>query len=206
VTGADGEVRLSYPVTFEADYAHRRSRLTVFFRAILAIPLYLWLSLYGIAAFFAIVFAWCAIVATARYPEGLYRFVSGYLRVLTLATAYSALLCDRYPPFGPTPDDTYPVRMHFAGPLERYSRLKALLRGLLAIPIYVMRYAMNIVLELCSVAAWFVIIIAGQLPRGLFDTLMLVNSFVARSDGYLFLLAETYPPFQVEASRAPGYV
>jgi len=196
---------MPYPVTFEADYADRRSRLTVFFRAILVIPLYLWLALYAIAASIAIVVAWFVILVTARYPEDLYRFVSGYLRVLTLTTAYSALLCDRYPPFAPAPDDSYPVRMHFAGPLEHYSRLKTLLRVVLAIPIYVMRYAMNLVLELCAVVAWFVIVVLGRLPRGLFDTLMLVNSYIARSDAYLFLLTETYPPFQVEPPRAPGY-
>ncbi len=34
---------MPYPVTFEADYVEHRSRLTTFFRLILAIPLVIWL-------------------------------------------------------------------------------------------------------------------------------------------------------------------
>jgi hypothetical protein len=34
--------------------------------------------------------------------------------------------------------------------------------------------------------------------------MVLANSYVARSDGYLFLLTETYPPFQDETTRAAG--
>ena len=41
---------MSYPVTFEADYAESRNRLTAFFRLILAIPLAILLYIYGIAA------------------------------------------------------------------------------------------------------------------------------------------------------------
>ena len=48
---------MSYPVTFEADYLERRDRLTVFFRLILAIPLEIWLYIYAIVAYIAIVIA-----------------------------------------------------------------------------------------------------------------------------------------------------
>ena len=195
---------MPYPVTFEVEYAQQRSRLSVFFRGILAIPLYIWLYVYGIVTFVAVVAAWVAIIVTGRYPAGLYRFVAGFVRVLSLTTAFTALLVDRYPPFLPAPDDTYPVRMQFAGPLPRYNRLKTLFRFILAIPILVLRYALNLLLEVAAVAAWFVIVILGRLPRGLFDLLMLVNSYTARSDAYLYLLTETYPPFQDEQTRTAG--
>ncbi len=110
---------MSYPVTFEADYVQQRSRLTAFFRLVLAIPLAIWGYLYAIAASIALVIAWFAIVFTARYPKGLYGFVSGYTRFMARLTAYVALLSDAYPPFGGSDDRAYPVRMHFAGPLER---------------------------------------------------------------------------------------
>jgi hypothetical protein len=42
------------------------------------------------------------------------------------------------------------------------------------------------------------------MPRGLFDVMVLANSYIARSDAYLFLLTETYPPFQDEMTRAAG--
>ncbi len=195
---------MSYPVSFEADYVQRRSRLTAFFRLILAIPLVIWFYVYALVASIALVIAWLAIVFTARYPKGLYDFVAGFTRFLARFTAYVALLCDPYPPFGGSDDGAYPVRMHFAGPLERYSRLKTFFRIILAIPIAILRYVMNLLLEIGAVAAWIVIVITGNMPRGLFDLMVLANSYMARSDAYLYLLTETYPPFQDEHTRAAG--
>ena len=193
-----------YPVTFEADYAEKRSRLTAFFRLILLIPLGIVAYVYGIIASIAIVIAWFAIVITGRYPQALYDFVAGFLRFIGRITAYGALLCDPYPSFGGADNDSYPIRVHIAGPLERYSRLKAFFRLILAIPIVILRYVINLLLEVGAVAAWVVIVITGKLPRGLFDVLVLANSFTVRSDAYLFLLTETYPPFQDADTRAAG--
>jgi hypothetical protein len=195
---------VSYPVTFEADYAERRNRLTAFFRLILAIPVAIVLYVYAIVALFAILIAWFAIVFTARYPQGLYDFVAGYLRFLTRVTAYAALLCDPYPAFSGAPDDSYPVRMQFAGPLGHYSRAKTFFRFILAIPLLILRYVMGLLLEVGAVGAWIVILFTGKMPRGLFDLMVLANSYCARSDAYLLLLTETYPPFQDEQTRAAG--
>ncbi len=63
---------------------------------------------------------------------------------------------------------------------------------------------MNLLLEIGAFAAWVVIVITGKLPRGLFDLMVLANSYTARTDAYLFLLTETYPPFQDEQTRAAG--
>ena len=195
---------MPYPVTFEADYVERRNRLTAFFRLILVIPVAIVLYIYGIIALFAVVIAWFAIVITGGYPAGLYDFVAGFTRFLTRVTAYAALLCDGYPPFSGADDPAYPIRMEFAGPLEQYSRLKTGFRLILAIPVVILRYVMGLLLEIGAVAAWFIILITGKLPRGLFDLMVLANSYTARSDAYLYLLTETYPPFQDEETRAAG--
>ena len=195
---------MSYPVTFEADYAESRNRLTAFFRLILAIPHAILLYIYGIAATVLLVVAWLVIVITGRYPQGLYDFEAGFIRYYTRFLAYTVLLCDPYPPFNGSDDSSYPVRMSFAGPLESYSRLKTFFRFLLAIPIVILRYVMNLLLEIGAVAAWFIILVTGKMPRGLFDLMVLANSYTARSDAYLFLLTETYPPFQDEQTRAAG--
>jgi hypothetical protein len=194
---------MSYPVSFEADYVQQRNRLTVFFRLILAIPLAIWLYIYAIGATIAVVVAWITIVITGRYPQGLYGFIAGFTRFVARFTAYAALLADPYPAFGGGDDPAYPVRMGFQ-PLDEYSRLKTLFRFLLAIPILIVRYAMNILLEIGAIGAWFVILFTGKMPRGLFDLMVLANSYMARSDAYIFLLTETYPPFQDEQTRAAG--
>jgi len=195
---------MPYPVTFEADYVQRRSRLTAFFRLLLAIPLAIWLYVYALIATVAVVIAWFAIVFSARYPKGLYELVAGYTRFLARFTAYVVLLSDPYPPFWGSDRPDYPVRMQFAGPLEHYSRLRTLFRIILAIPIAILRYVMNLLLEIGAVAAWVVIVITGRMPRGLFDLMVLANSYMARSDAYLLLLTETYPPFQDDQTRAAG--
>ncbi len=195
---------MSYPVTFEADYLERRSRLTAFFRLILVIPVAIWLYIYGLFAGVAIVIAWFAVVINARMPRALYDFIAGYIMLLTRVTAYAALLCDQYPPFSASPEVDYPVRLRFAGPLERYSRVRAFFRVILAIPLVILRYVMGLLLQIGAVAAWFVILVTGKMPRGLFDLMVLASSYTARSDAYLFLLTETYPPFQDEQTRSAG--
>jgi hypothetical protein len=195
---------VSYPVTFEVDYVERRNRLTTFFRLLLVIPVGIVLYVFGIVASIAVVIAWFAIVITGRYPQGLYDFVADFNRFLARVTAYAVLLSDPYPPFSGADDPAYPVRMHFSGPLEQYSRLKTFFRIILAIPIMVLRYVLNLLLEVGAFAAWFVILFTGKMPRGLFDLMVLANSYTARSDAYVFLLTETYPPFQDETTRSAG--
>jgi hypothetical protein len=70
----------------------------------LAIPHYIVLVFLGLAAVFAIVFAWFAIVFTGRYPRGLFDFVVGVGRWTNRVGAYAFLLVtDRYPPFRLSP-------------------------------------------------------------------------------------------------------
>jgi len=76
-----------------------RNRLTTFFRGILVIPQYVVLVFVGIAAWFAWIGAFFAVLFTGRWPEGLRGFVVGFLRWSTRVTAYAYLLTDEYPPF-----------------------------------------------------------------------------------------------------------
>ena len=64
----------------------------------------------------------------------------------------------------------------------------------------------NLLFEVGAVAAWFVIVITGKLLRGLFDLMVLANSYTARSNAYLFLLTETYPPFQNEYTQSTNII
>jgi len=67
---------------------------------LLAIPHYIILFFLGIAAFFAVILAWFAILATGRYPRDLFDFVVGVGRWGLRVSAYAFLLVtDRYPPF-----------------------------------------------------------------------------------------------------------
>jgi hypothetical protein len=66
----------------------------------LAIPHYVVLLFLGIAAVFAVIFAWFAILFTGRYPRGIFEFVEGVFRWGLRVNAYAfVLVTDRYPPF-----------------------------------------------------------------------------------------------------------
>lgn len=70
----------------------------------LAIPHYIVLAFLWIGAFFAVVFAWFAILFTGRYPRGLFDFVLGVFRWHVRVVAYAFLLVtDAYPPFRLSP-------------------------------------------------------------------------------------------------------
>jgi hypothetical protein len=70
---------------------------------LLAIPHVLVLVVLSVAAFFAVVIAWFAILLTGRYPRALFDFVVGVGRWWLRVQAYAVLLVtDRYPPFSLT--------------------------------------------------------------------------------------------------------
>jgi uncharacterized protein (TIGR03382 family) len=67
---------------------------------LLALPHILVLVVLSVAAFFAVLCAWFAILFTGRYPRGLFDFVVGVGRWWLRVQAYALLLVtDRYPPF-----------------------------------------------------------------------------------------------------------
>jgi len=179
---------------FEAQYVERHSRLTTFFRLLLAIPHLIVVSVWAFVAFFAVVIAWFAIVITGRYPAGLYGFVAGFQRYVTALYGYVGLLTDEYPPFS-SDTSSYPVHLTIPPARTEYSRLKTLFRIILAIPVFIISYAMQIVWEIGVLIAWFVVVVIGKLPRGLHDMIVLGQSYQQRSGCYLLLLTEDWPPF-----------
>lgn len=191
---------MPYPVTFEADYVEKRSRLTTFFRWLLVIPHAIVLAFYAIAALVVVIIAWFALVFTGRWPRGMYDFVAGFFRYATAVHGYFYLLTDEYPPFGPDVD-SYPVRLNIAPPQEQYSRLKVLFRIILAIPPYIIAYAMNIVMQVGAFLAWFAIVVLGRQPKGLQDMIVLGMSYQQRAYAYMALLAEDWPPFTDDTTR-----
>jgi hypothetical protein len=188
---------------FEAEYVEQHSRLTTFFRYLLAIPHFFVVMFWGLAAFVAVVVAWFALVFTGRYPQGLYDFIAGFLRYSTALSAYIALLTDEYPPFS---SDTsgYPVRLQLPPPKPEYNRAKAAFRLILAIPPYIIAYAMTLVWQLGAFIAWLVILVTGKLPKGLHDMIVLGLSYQQRAYAYFFLLTEDWPPFVDERTTIGG--
>lgn len=138
---------------FTVDYEEKRSRLTTFFRLITVIPHLIWLMLYGFVASFAVLFAWFAIVFTAKFPAGLYSFVEGYLRYYARVTAYAFLATDKFPPFTGSRDEPYAANLDIGPALEKYSRAKTFFRAILIIPFYIVAYVFTIIYQLVAVSS-----------------------------------------------------
>jgi len=188
-----------YPVSYAADYAAEgRNRLTTFFRYIVAIPWQIVMALYGFVASFAIVIAWFALLFTGRFPEGLYNFVGGYVRMSARVNAFSYLLTDEYPPFNGADDPAYPVRTGIPEPLDKYSRLKVLFRYIIGIPVMLLGFVHAIILMVVTLIAWFAILFTGRHPEGLFGPARSASAYLTRSMAYFGLLTEDWPPFSLE--------
>jgi hypothetical protein len=90
-------------VHLEIDYPEVKTGLNRWlplFKWFLAIPHYIVLAFLGVAALFAVMIAWFAILFTGQYPRGLFDFVVGVIRWGLRVNAYAFLLVtDRYPPF-----------------------------------------------------------------------------------------------------------
>ncbi|MBI5104687.1 MAG: DUF4389 domain-containing protein [Solirubrobacterales bacterium] len=183
------------PVSFQDRYVEPRSRVTTFFRLILAIPHFIVLALWGFAVFFVVIAAWFALLFTGSWPQGMYDFTASYLRYSTYVYGYTFLLTDDYPPFNGNANDTYPVTVHVGPPKPEYDRIKVAFRIFLLIPVFIIMYAMQLIYEIGAFLAWFAIVILGRQPKGLQDMIELGISYQQRAYAYALLLSEDFPPF-----------
>jgi hypothetical protein len=192
-----------YPVSFEADAVlEGRNRLTTFFRGLVVIPWAIVAALYAIVAEICAVIAWFAIVFTARYPEGLYNFNAGFLRMSTRVNGFYYLLNDEWPPFGGEEAPDYPVRVGVPEPLGVYDRLKTGFRLILGIPVYLLAIVQSLILSVCAIIAWFAILFTGKLPDGLFNPIRSASAYITRATAYFLLMTEDWPPFSFEQEAA----
>lgn len=153
-----------YPAALSGRLDPTLSRWKWLVKWFLAIPHYVALIGLGVAAVVVTVIAWFAILFTGRYPEGLYRFASGYLRFSLRAVSYLMLAVDVYPPFSGEEAPGYPVAVAIPERLASYSRLKTFFRMLYIIPAYIAVVVLGIGLYVCVVISWFTIIITGRDP------------------------------------------
>ena len=192
-----------YPVRYTTpNPGAGRNRLTVFFRYILSIPWMIVAALYGFAASFAVFFAWFAMVFTGRYPEGLYNFVAGYLRMITRVNGFFYYTTDEWPPFNGEEDPTYPVQLGIPAPKEEYSRMKALFRIIIGIPVIFLAAIQGFIAAVVGLIGWFAILFTGRLSDGLFTPLRSALAYQARTAAYFSLITEDWPPFTLEDDTA----
>lgn len=194
-----------YPITYEADFNPTPNRGTTFFRLLLAIPWLIVAIFWGILFYITHFIAWVAVIILGRYPRWLYDFNSGVVRFSVRISAWIYLQTDQWPPFGLSDDPSYPIRVNFPPPAEKQSRLKALFRLILALPVLIVySYAVAYITLLAGLVAWLTIVFRGYLPEGINDMLTYCHSLQARVLGYIAILTDDYPPIGLEKSKTSG--
>ncbi len=203
-----------YPVQFDVEYPEEgRNRLTVLVRIILAIPIFIISTLIGRYAFdtsrgidpdmwFGVMVAgmglWFAtllmILFRKKYPRWWFDWNLEVTRLSARITAYVLLLRDEYP----STDEEQAVHLEIAYPdaQEQLNRFMPLVKWLLAIPHYIVLAILWIIVFLLSILNWFIVLITGRYPRGMFNFVVGVERWSYRVAAYMWLLTtDRYPPF-----------
>lgn len=89
--------RPAYPVDVELDEATSQGRAGVFFRAVLAIPAFIFASVLAVVLYTISFLGWFAALALGRLPEGMEELGAYCLRYQTQTIAYVLLLTPAYP-------------------------------------------------------------------------------------------------------------
>jgi hypothetical protein len=204
-----------HPVRLRVEDDLRRSRLTVFFRILLAIPHLLWATLFSIVAALAAIPTYLAALAVGRPPASLHRFLSAYIRYLTHLNAYIWLVGNPYPGFSGGEDDRYPVDVELPGPAVQ-ARWRTLLRLPLVLPALLLATAFGSVgefrtytggsartafsggyggglIDVAAFLAWFAALARGRMPKGLRDAGAYSVGYTAQVLAYLLLVTDRYP-------------
>jgi hypothetical protein len=199
------------PIRFDADYVEDRNRLTVFFRWIVAIPWFIWISLYGVVAMLAAVVAWFVLLFTKSYPESLYNFVAGYVKVTAQVGGFAMLITDEWPPFVPDRDD-YPVRVEVAPQQVEYRRAQTFFKYLLTIPQQIILVGLGYLFAGAAFVTWVRVLFTGTPPATMHDALRASLAYSTRSGAFQLMLTEIHPrppdlppqTYPVDAPSLPG--
>jgi hypothetical protein len=169
----------------------RRSRLTVFFRLLLALPHFVWLILWGIAAFLAGIAGWFAALVIGRLPRALHRFLAAYLRYGMHVGSFVLLTANPFPGFTGTPG-RYPVDAELPEP-ESQNRLVTLFRIFLAIPAFAVSSSLYTLAAVAAFFGWFVALALGRMPRSFREAQAFALRYGAQTNAYFWLLTSRYP-------------
>jgi hypothetical protein len=186
---------MEHPIQLVVTDDLNRNRLTVFFRLLLALPHFVWLMLWGIAALFAHIIAWFAALFTKRVPGGIHNFLAGYVRYQVHVYSYATLTADPFPPFGGA-EGTYPIDVHVAQP-EDQNRWTVFFRIILAIPALILSGAMNYLIEILAFFGWFVCLFTGKMPEGMRNVLAFTIRYHAQTQAYYSLVTPRYPSLNI---------
>lgn len=187
-----------HPIRLRVSDDLRRSRLTVFFRLLLALPHLVWVTLWSIPAVLAAIASWFVTLFTGRSPLGLHNFLAAFVRYTTHVYAYTWLVADPFPGFLGRPG--YPIDVEIDPP-EPQNRWVTGFRLVLAIPAFVLTAVLQQVAQVIAFFAWFVALALGRIPAGMRDFSAFCLHYSAQTHGYASLLTDRYPALSMKTDE-----
>jgi Domain of unknown function (DUF4389) len=211
-----------HPVGLVVADDYRRSRLTVFFRLLLAIPHYIWFFLWSILAILVAIINWFATLILGRPPSWAHRFLCAFIRYGAHLSAYLYLVANPYPGFMGEAG-TYPIDVSLPSEPQAQARWKTLLRLILVIPALLIGGVLGgsfsislgflfnrsggrgsnsynggfsgggLLAGICAFLGWFASLATGRMPTGLRDAGAYGVGYSAQVRTYLFVLTDRYP-------------
>jgi hypothetical protein len=181
-----------HPVRLEGDASDlRRSRVTVFFRLPLLIPHLVWLTLWGILAFLALILQWFVTLFAGRPASVFHRFLSAYVRYAFQVYAFGSLAANPFPGFNGKPG-VYPLDLVLPEP-DRQNRWKTFFRGILVVPALIVTVGLWGVVVLAAILTWFTALATAKAPEGLRNVTAWALRYSGQTNAYFYLLTDVYP-------------
>jgi uncharacterized protein DUF4389 len=181
---------VTHPVRFVVTDDLHRSRLTVLFRIVLAIPHLVWATLWQYALVFFIPFQWLWALFAGRLEDDVHAFLGRFVRYHVHLYAYLLLLANPWPRFNGR--SGYPVDVVF-DEARSQSRAGVFFRLVLAIPAFVFASVLQVVMYTISFLGWFASLVLGRLPDGMEELGAYCLRYQTQTIAYVLLLTASYP-------------
>ena len=171
-------------------------------RAIVAIPLFIVLLIFGIAFDVALLLLWIPVLLTGRQAGLVYAIVGGYLRFSTRSLAYLYLLAGQYPPFtaGEVPGEEVAVHIEEGQSINRLWGIPILgfmIRWIILIPHLIVVAIISIAAGILLYFAWIPVLLMGRQSHLVYALVGGWLRYYVRISAYLLLLTDRYPPFSL---------
>jgi hypothetical protein len=181
-----------HPVRLEGDSLDlRRSRVTVFFRLPLLIPLVVWGYLWGILVGLAVLVQWFVLLVRGRPIGAFHRFVARYVRYWFHVEAFAVVAANPFPGFTGLPG-SYPLDLVLPAP-ARQSRWRTLFRLFMAIPAWILSIGFFFVLFVSAFLTWFTALFTAKAPEGLRNLSAWALRYLGQVNAFYYLLTDVYP-------------
>jgi len=181
-----------HPVRLVGDpHELRRSRATVFFRLLLAVPHIVWLALWTIALILASIANWLVTLFRGRPAGALHRFTCAWIRYRLHVYAFLYLVANPFPGFVGDPS-RYPLNVELPPP-GRQNRWKTGFRIVLAIPAIAVNGALGTALFATAVLTWFHALTRGSATWGLRNLAAYALRYQSQLDAYVLFVTDAYP-------------